>query len=76
MRYLVFLGSVFGLIALIASFVVPGAPQQAALAAMACAFCVIPYVGFRVSQLTDEENERRAFRAEMLALMKERPPTP
>lgn len=75
MRILVMIGAVIGLLCL---FVIPfasGAHQEAALAAMACAFCVIPYVGWRASQIDDEAREARKFRAEVLALLKERPPT-
>ena len=44
-----------------------GAPQQAAMAGMACAFAIIPYVLFRVSQLADADR----YRKEMLDLMKQ-----
>ena len=74
MRFLVMLGAVFGVLFLILAFLAPGAPGQAAWAATACAVCIIPYVGFRASQLTDEENERRKYRAEMLALLKAQQP--
>ena len=66
MRYFVMIGAVCGLIALLLSFVMNSAPQQAAMAAIACALAVIPYVGWRVSQLTDEENAREQFRADLL----------
>ena len=65
MAVLVFLGVVIGALCLVASFFVSGAPQQAALAAMACAFAIIPYVLFRVSQLADSERRSK----QMLALM-------
>lgn len=74
MRVLVMIGSVIGALCLIAAFFVGGAPQQAALAAMACAFAVIPYVGWRASQISDTDRENRKFREEVLALMKDRPP--
>lgn len=67
MAVLVFIGAVIGALCLAASFFMAGAPQQAALAAMACAFAVIPYVLFRVSQLADADR----YRKEMLALMKQ-----
>ena len=67
MAVLVFIGAVIGALCLGASFFVGGAPQQAALAAMACAFAIIPYVLFRVSQLEDADR----YRKEMLDLMKQ-----
>ncbi len=66
MRYFVFAGAVFGLGALLLSFFMTSAPQQAAMAAVSCAFAVVPYVGWRVSQLTDDENAREQFRADLL----------
>lgn len=59
MRVLVFIGAVIGTLCLIGSFFVNGAPQQAALAGMACAFAIIPYVLFRVQATADAENQRR-----------------
>lgn len=59
MRVLVFIGAVIGALCLIGSFFVNGAPQQAALAGMACAFAIIPYVLFRVQATADAENQRR-----------------
>jgi len=67
MAVLVFIGAVIGALCLVASFLVSGAPQQAALAAMACAFAIIPYVLFRVSQLADASR----YQKEMLTLMRE-----
>jgi hypothetical protein len=66
MRYFVMVGAVCGLIALALSFFMNSAPQQAAMAGIACAFAVVPYVGWRVSQITDEENAREQFRADLL----------
>jgi len=67
MRAFVFLGAVIGALFLaFGLFISSGAPQQAAMAAMACAFAIIPYIGWRVSQITDAENERRAFRQAVL----------
>ena len=76
MRIMVMTGAVLGFFSLACALFVAGAPQQAALAGIACAFCIIPYVGWRASQLDDEMRENKIFRAEMLALMKERTPTP
>ncbi len=61
MRVLVFIGVVLGWLCLLASFFVGGAPQQAALAATACAFAVLPYVAFRVSRLEDAAIQRKVF---------------
>lgn len=67
MRFVVVIGAVIGALFLLAAFVVAnGAPQEAAMAAMACAFAVIPYVIFRAGQLTDAENERKKFQRELL----------
>lgn len=71
MRVVVWIGAFLGLLCLIASFFVGGAPQQAALAAMACAFAVIPYVAFRVSQLDDAARKRDAFYEQMQERMDE-----
>lgn len=70
----VIFGAVLGALSLLSAFFAAGAPQQAALAAMACAFCVIPYVGFRASQLSDDAKRMREFRAEVLEALKSRPP--
>lgn len=67
MRFVVVIGAVIGALCLLGSFFVSGAPQEAALAAMACAFAVIPYVIFRAGQLTDAENDRKKFQREILA---------
>lgn len=66
MRFVVVIGAVIGALCLLATFFVNGAPQEAALAAMACAFAVIPYVIFRAGQLTEAENERKKFQRELL----------
>lgn len=50
MRVGVYIGVVIGTLCLFASFFVSGAPQEAALAALACAFAILPYVLFRVGQ--------------------------
>ena len=59
MRVLVFIGAVLGTLCLIGSFFMKGAPQQAALAGMACAFAIIPYVLFRVSDSATAEAQRK-----------------
>lgn len=67
MGFIVILGALIGAAILAGSFFVAnGAPQEAAMAAMACAFAVIPYVIFRVRQLSVEEEARYAFRKELL----------
>lgn len=59
MRILVFVGAIIGAICLLASFFVTGAPQQAALAATACAFAIIPYVLFRLQSAATAEDQRK-----------------
>lgn len=67
MRYVVFFCAVIGALFLVAAFFfAKGSPQEAALAAMACAFAIIPYVIFRTGQLTQAETDRRAFRKALL----------
>lgn len=66
MGILVVISAVFGAIFLFFSFFASGAPQQAALAGMACAFAVIPYVIFRVIQLSAADSRSK----QMLELMK------
>ena len=61
MRILVMIGALIGALCLFSSFFVGGAPQQAALAAMACAFAIIPYVGFRASQLENDALRNKVF---------------
>lgn len=71
MAVLVFIGAVIGALCLVGSFFVSGAPQQAALAAMACAFAIIPYVLFRVSQLADAALQKKVFFEQMQKRMEE-----
>lgn len=59
MRILVFVGAIIGAVCLLASFFVAGAPQQAALAATACAFAIIPYVLFRLQSAATAEDQRK-----------------
>ena len=61
MSTVVLVGSFIGMLCLFASFFVNGAPQQAALAGMACAFAVVPYVAFRVSQLQAAALQKKLF---------------
>lgn len=68
MRVLVFLGTLIGAACLIGAFFVSGAPQQAALAGMACAFAIIPYVIYRV-QADDKAQDQRK---EIIALLNSR----
>ena len=62
----VMIGAVLGALCLIISFFVSSAPQEAALAATACAFAVIPYVGFRASQIAQADKERRKFQEDVI----------
>lgn len=67
MRIFGMVGAVLGFLVLLAGmFVSNGAPQEAAMAAMACGLAVIPYVGWRASQIADNERERRKFQKELL----------
>ncbi|AEF91078.1 MULTISPECIES: hypothetical protein [Delftia] len=59
MKYVVYIGAVMGVFFMLSTIGVQGAPQEAALAAMACAFCIIPYVVFRVRQSAVEEEQRK-----------------
>ncbi len=68
MRVLVFVGAVIGSLFLLGSFFMGGAPQQAAMAGMACAFAIIPYVLFRVQATAIEEDQRR----ELIDLLKQK----
>jgi hypothetical protein len=61
MRALVLIGAFIGALCLLGSFFLNSAPQQAAMAATACAFAIIPYVAFRVSQLEDAALQRKVF---------------
>lgn len=68
MRVLVFIGAFVGALCLLASFFVAGAPQEAALAATACAFAIIPYVLFRVQSIATAEDQRK----EIIDLLKQK----
>lgn len=68
MRVLVFIGAALGALCLLASFFMQGAPQQAALAATACAFAIIPYVLFRIQATAQAEDQRR----ELIDLLKQK----
>lgn len=71
MRTLVLIGSVIGFLCLVGAFFVNGAPQQAALAGMACGFAVVPYVAFRVSQLEAAALQKKVFFEQMQKRMDE-----
>lgn len=68
MKFLVFIGAIIGALFLFVSFFMAGAPQQAAMAGIACAFAIIPYVLFRVAATTDEEVQRK----EIIELLKQK----
>ena len=67
------IGAIVGAFCLLISFAMSGAPQQAAMAGVACAFAIIPYVIFRVFQLAASDRRSK----QMLDLMKaaQKPPT-
>lgn len=71
MRILVLIGAALGGLCLLSSFFVNGAARQAALAATACAFAIIPYVGWRVSQLEDAALQKKVFFTQMQKRMEE-----
>jgi len=71
MGVLTIIGAVIGALCLLGSFFVGGAPQQAALAAMACAFAIIPYVMFRVGQAADDARQKKVFFEQMSKRMEE-----
>ena len=65
--FLAGVGSVLGGIVLVLGFVTAkGAPQEAAIAALAIALAVLPYVFYRVLQLNSEVNKAKKFREEVL----------
>jgi hypothetical protein len=67
MRIVMMIGVVIGALCLLVALFAGGAPQQAAWAATACAFAVIPYVGYRASQLDEDARDRRRFYDDALA---------
>lgn len=59
MRFIVVIGAIIGAFFLAgALFLSKGAPQEAAMAAMAVAFAVIPYVIYRVLSVAKAERQR------------------
>lgn len=66
----VIIGAVLGTLCLLASFFVNGAPQQAAMSATACAFAIIPYVLYRVGQLSAAERREK----QLIELLRDRLP--
>lgn len=61
------LGSIVGTLVLIVGFTMAnGAPQQAAMAALAIALAVLPYVLFRAIQATAGAYRQRDFNAALL----------
>lgn len=59
-------GAGIGMVLLLATFGAKGAPQEAALAAMALAFTLIPYAVFRVLQITKEKARREVHEARVI----------
>lgn len=65
--FLSMLGSVLGGIVLVIGFVTAkGAPQEAAVAALAVALAVLPYVFFRAIQLSAQTKMQREFHEDVL----------
>ena len=72
MRYFVMAGAVLGFLTLLAAIFSGGsAPQQAALAAIACGLAVVPYVGFRVYQLEEAALQNKVFFTQMQKRLEE-----
>jgi len=61
MRTLVFVGAFIGMLLMIGLFFVNGAPQEAAMAASACAFAIIPYVVYRAIQIEADSLQKKLF---------------
>ncbi|WP_343740159.1 hypothetical protein [Delftia tsuruhatensis] len=57
MRVMVFIGAVIGAIFLLTAFFVDSSQQQTALAGMACASVLIPYVLFRLHSIAVEQDK-------------------
>lgn len=64
-------GAGLGLLFLFGTLAAGGAPQQAALAAIACALSIIPYVVYRLSEDARRERNDRARNDQLLAAIAE-----
>lgn len=71
MQVFVVIGFVASVLCLIGIPFVSGAGKGVELAVMACAFSVVPYVGFRFQQLREEAKERREFYQQVRGRMQE-----
>lgn len=67
MRFVAEAGALIGFFFLLGAVFTGTAPQQAAMAAIACACAIIPYVMYRASQIFREEKRAREFRSDLLA---------
>lgn len=66
------IGAILGGLTLLVGFIgAQSAPQEAAAAALAVALAVIPYVIFRVIQLTQQKNEIESIKATLEATRRE-----
>ena len=67
LSFLAGLGSVLGALVLVLGFVsAKGAPQEAAVAALAVALAVLPYVFMRAFQVSASMREQREHRRDVL----------
>lgn len=57
MRILVLIGSAVGMVFLFSALLVQSAQQQAALAGLACASAIVPYVLFRLQSVVEEQHQ-------------------
>lgn len=57
MKILVLIGSAVGLVFLLSALMVQSAQQQAALAGLACASAIVPYVLFRLQSVVEEQHQ-------------------
>lgn len=60
------IGAAVGLLLILAALGANGAPQEAALAAMATAVVVLPYAVYRVLQTRKEAERRQVFETRVL----------
>ncbi len=57
MRFIVLIGGCVGAVFLFSALLVQSVQQQAALAGLACASAIVPYVLFRLQSITQEHHQ-------------------
>lgn len=57
MKIVVLIGSIVGMVFLFSALLVQSAQQQAALAGLACASAIVPYVLFRLQSVAEEQHQ-------------------